>query len=149
MEINKKSYKQIFAFINAASAYMEADKETSVENKTEDTKLTYALTRVLENMQPIIDAYKASVKDIQLEHALEDERGKVTFTINIKTGEREYDYTKEGLKALDKALETLFNTEVDVKVYYATSLPEDLAPVYNILFKGFVIKEEPIEQTKN
>lgn len=138
MNKTQKSYKQIWAFCHAANNYMQELSEKENSN-SETTKLEYALKRTFESVQPKTVEYTAKLKDLKLDHALEDENGKVSFTIDMKTGDRNYDYSKEGLKALDKATEDLFNSEVTVDVYYATSVPEDLSPVYKVLFNGFVL----------
>ena len=129
METNKKTYKEVFNFIANANNYLKVH--------TDETKLKYAIERVGEKINKVTDAYYQKVKDLQLEHAFADEKGRVPFTID-EQGSRTYEYTKEGIKALDKAIEELFNSEVDVEVYYATELTEDAKP-FEEVFKGFVI----------
>jgi hypothetical protein len=140
MKETVKSYKQIFAFCQAASHYMEASaKDKAEKGESETTKMEYAIQRTFESVQPKTTEYTTKLKDLKLDNALEDERGKVSFTIDIKTGERTYDYSKEGLRKLDEDSEKLFNTEIPVNVYYATSVPEDLPVMYQVLFNGFIL----------
>lgn len=140
MKDTTKSYKQILAFCQAASSYMEyAAKEKEEKGETATTKIEYALQRTFESVHPKAVEYTNKVKDLKLDHALEDANGKVSFTVDIKTGERIYDYSKEGIRNLDLAAEELFNKEVPVQVYYSTSIPEDLPVMYKILFNGFIL----------
>ena len=140
MKETSKSYKQIFAFCQAASHYMEASaKDKQEKGETETTKIEYAIQRTFDSVQPKTVEYTTKLKDLKLNNALEDERGKVSFTIDIKSGERIYDYSKEGLRKLDEESEALFNTEIPINVYYATSVPEDLSVMYKVLFNGFIL----------
>jgi hypothetical protein len=131
MNKTKQSYKAIFNFIANANVYLKMH--------TEETKLKYAIERTGESVNKTSQEYTKLLKDIRLEHALSEPNGKVPFTIN-EQGEREYEYTKEGLKKLDKAIEDLFNSEVEIEVYYATELPETLEEGFKNVFKGFVIE---------
>jgi hypothetical protein len=131
MNKTKQSYKAIFNFIANANVYLKLN--------TEETKLKYAIERTGESVNKTSQEYTKLLKDIKLEHALSELNGKVPFTTN-EQGEREYEYTKEGLKALDKAIEDLFNSEVEIEVYYATELPEGLDEGFKQVFKGFVIE---------
>lgn len=143
MKETVKTYKQIFAFCQAASHYMEARaKEKQEKGETETTKMEYAIQRTFDSVHPKTTEYTTKLKDLKLNNALEDERGKVSFTIDIKTGERTYDYSKEGLRKLDEESETLFNSEVPIQVYYSTSIPEDLPVIYKVLFNGFILDAE-------
>jgi hypothetical protein len=131
MNKTKQSYKAIFNFIANANVYLKINQE--------ETKLKYAIERTGEKVNEVTKEYVQKLKDLKLEHALSEANGKVPFTTN-EQGEREYEYTKEGLKALDKAIENLFNEEVEIEVYYATELPETLDEGFKQVFKGFVIE---------
>lgn len=134
MEKNTRSYNQIFNFTAAAKGYLATN--------TEETKLKYALERTLESLNSNIKTYQTSLSDIDLEHAFANEKGVVPFTTDPRTGARTYEYTKDGLKAKDKAIEDLFQSKVEVSVHYATDLPENLLEGYKEVFAGFVIKED-------
>ncbi len=131
MNKTKQSYKAIFKFIANANVYLKMH--------TEETKLKYAIERTGESVNKATQEYTKKLRDIKLEHALSEPNGKVPFTTN-EQGEREYEYTKDGLKALDKAIEDLFNSEVEIEVYYATELPETLEEGFKNVFKEFVIE---------
>lgn len=126
-----KTYKEVFSFIANANAYLKTNEE--------ETKLKYAIERTGEKVNLVTKEYAQKVKDLRLEHAYSDEKGKVPFTTN-EQGEREYEYSKEGLKALDKAIEELWNSSVELEVYYAQELPEGLEEYFKEVFKGFVIE---------
>jgi hypothetical protein len=131
MNKTKQPYKRIFNFIANANVYLKANQD--------ETKLKYAIERTGESVNKQAQAYQVALKDLKLEYALSEPNGKVPFTTNAQ-GEREYEYTKDGLKALDKAIEELFNQEVEIEVYYATELPEGLDEGFKEVFKGFVIE---------
>lgn len=126
-----KTYKEVFGFIANANAYLKSNEE--------ETKLKYAIERTGEKVNLVTKEYFQKLKDLRLEHALSEPNGKVPFTTN-EQGEREYEYTKEGLKALDKAIEDLFESNVELEVYYAQELPEGLEEYFKQVFKGFVIE---------
>ena len=128
----KTTYEKVFNFIAGANLYLKANEE--------ETKLKYAIERTGEKVNLVTKEYQQKLQDLRLEHAYSDDKGKVPFTI-AQNGEREYEYTKEGLKALDKAIEDLFKSEVEVEVYYTTELPDGLDEGFKNLFKGFVIDE--------
>lgn len=132
METNKKTYKQVFNFNVNANNYLKLH--------TEETKLKYAIERVGKANESVINSYYQKLADLQLEHAYANEKGVVPFTTN-EQGTRVYEYSKEGLKKLDKAIEDLFNSEVEIQVYYATELPEDYDNQWDEIFKGFVIND--------
>lgn len=134
MENSKASYQRIFTFLNGSRIYLQ--------NHKDETKLSYAIKRTAEGLDSEVKAYNTKLADIRLEHAYADEKGKVPFVVK-QDGTREYEYTKEGLKACDKAIEELFISEVDIQVHYATELPEGFdEKVYGEVFKGFVIRDE-------
>jgi hypothetical protein len=130
MEKNTKTYKDVFNFMANANRYLSINKD--------ETKLKYAIERVGKANEVVTSSYHQKVADLNLEHAFTDDKGRVPFTTN-EQGVRTYEYTKDGLKSLDKAIEDLFNSEVEVSVYYATEMPEDYNEQWDIAFKGFVI----------
>lgn len=130
MNKTKQSYKRIFNFIANANVYLKMHPE--------ETKLKYAIERTGENLNDVGKDYNKKLKDIKLELAYSDEKGKVPFTVD-EQGERVYDYTKENLKKLDEQIEKLYESEIEIEVYHATELPDDLEEGFKKVFEGFVI----------
>lgn len=134
------SYKEIRTFLLASNNY--------ITNFKEETKLKYAIDKMATRLKPIHDEFYKKVGDIEVENAAEKE-GIVQF-INNKEGQREYQFTKEGLKKRDKEVEELFNSKnILVETYHATSLPEDLHESWFEVFVPFVVKEKPESKNPN
>lgn len=131
MENTKKTYQQVFTFLNGAKIYLAKNQD--------ETKLKYAIERTIKSLEPVVQGYHQKKSDIELDHAFTDEKGRVPF-VQKPDGSREYEYSKEGLKAMDKAIDELFKSEVEIKVHFATEKPEDFNDkIYGEAFEGFVI----------
>lgn len=139
MEKNTRSYQQIFNFASTARGYLTIHKD--------ETKLKYAIERTLESLNSNIKTYQSALADLRLDNAFVNDKGVVPFTTNDQ-GVRTYEYSKDGIKALDKAIEDLFQSKVEVSVHYATELPGDFEEPYREIFEGFVIKEEKAAKSK-
>lgn len=69
----------------------------------ENTKLGYAIKKFIQReVAPIVKKYNAELDDIQIEHALVDEKTKAVL-LNESGKGRPFQYDKEGTKAVNKA----------------------------------------------
>lgn len=137
MKIIKKTYSELFTFINYCNVYLQTHPE--------ETKLRYAITRTGEKVNKLVINYQNKVKDLQLDHANVDEKGSVIFTLNEKR-EREYSYKKEDLKKLDSEIQELIHSEVQFEAYECTTLPENLEEEYRLIFEGILFLTEEAEE---
>lgn len=112
-----------------------------------ESKLKYAIERVMKRTKKVIEQYREDLEDAQIEHCYADEKGVI-----VRDGRGEYQFTKEGLTALNQKRRELVRSEVSVEPYFATELPENLDPTTKEIFTGFVIKEsgeEGKEESEN
>ncbi|AFD05952.1 hypothetical protein [Solitalea canadensis] len=129
----KVSYKQIYSFIKAANEYLKLFPE--------ETKLKYAITKVANQVNEFHKQWMEKLSDIELDHALTDaDTGRVFFTIDDKTGKRNYQFDKEGIKASDAAKDLAFEDKsIEFEPYLALELPKGLHESWIEVFKPFVI----------
>lgn len=129
----KVNYEKLIEFLQVSARWI-SDKNNA------KTKLGYAIERVRKNCKRHIDAYNEAVQDLQVDNAATDDKGVLLTEENGA-----YKYTREGMKNLNKAIRELRKKDVEVEVYHASELPEELSDEMKEVFDGFVIKET-IEQ---
>lgn len=113
-----------------SSAYLKENKE--------ETKLKYAINKVRARTTKCFQQYYEQKEDIEIDLANVDEKGSVLFTVNAK-GVREYQFTKEGVKELNKQLKELFTEDrFEIESHICNELPEDIQGEYLNYFDGFV-----------
>ena len=125
-------YQDYFMFLNVAQNILPSFEG----NKN---KLTYAIERVIKLNSNVQKNYQDLLEDLKIDNANVDEKGSLITTVNAKTGAAEYQYTKEGAKALKKAVKELAESEVEISVFYAAELPESYDKIFNSYLIGFVL----------
>ena len=137
----KKTNKEIISFRVSAIAFLKKD-----ENKDSKTKLNYALEKLIKSTDVALDKYFEDRKDIGMDNCNVDSNKSLLYE-DLPSGQRKFEFTKEGLKAYDKQTAELLDKKVDIKTYISTELPEDF-PLkdYQDLWEGFVL--EPSLKTK-
>lgn len=124
-----KTYREVFTFINAAAIWLEKNKDES--------KLRYAVKKILKACQTIGTLYQEKIEDIDIEHCSVDEK-----TQNILKDERgEMTFTKDSIRKRNEARRKLFETSVEVATHFATD-PGNLGDAVRDSFLGFVISED-------
>jgi len=131
----KTSYRDIINFVNAASRWQSIQER----DKLPQTKLSYAVARMLKRCQRPLEDYNGKIEDLRLEQALEDEKTKAV----LRDEQQQYKFSKAGLKKVLEDQRGLLSQEIEIEPYTATALPEDLSDDVRIAFEGFVIKAEP------
>jgi len=102
-----------------------------------DTKVCYAVEKVLRLNKNISSDFQESVADIQIEFCSVDDKGNIIFD---EHGRRKF--TRENEKNLNKAVKELYNEEIKIKPFYCTdkqwvdSLNEDEKEI----FKGIILE---------
>lgn len=122
------TYKRYFGFVALARQW--------VARHPEESKFKYALGRVLKASQPLQERYSQLLQDICIDNCATDEAGVI-----LSDERGGFRYTKEGMKARDKATQGLDASEVEVEPYFATEVPE-LTEGELEYFTGIVVKEE-------
>src|SRR5574339_571853 len=94
------TYQDYFMFLNVAQSLL-----LSFEGSK--NKLSYAIERVIKLNGEVQKEYQSLMEDLKIDNANVDEKGSLITVPNAKTGASEYQYTKEGAKALKKAVAEL------------------------------------------
>lgn len=127
------SIKKIFDFITVAKKYKTDHRE--------ETKLLYAINKVLPKAEKCIIEYWDLQEDINIEFANTDANGSILYTTN-PNGTREYQYKKEDIKPRDLKSKALLNDrEFEVEEHIVSDIPEGFNEEYRQYFTGFVISE--------
>jgi len=125
-----KTYGEVFAFVNVATRWLKNNKEES--------KLRYAVKKVMKSLDSTLTGYQEKIEDINIEHCSETEDG-----IIRKDATGNFEYTKENLRKRNEAIRKLQTAKVPVTPFF-TPVEEDasLSEVELEAFDGFVIKVE-------
>jgi len=146
--------KQALQFRQIAGLFLRSEVKR-------DTKLYYAVEKIFKKLLTTNENFLESQQDLQREHALVDEKTKKLLKEVGSNGVEQFQYTKDGMKALQDALRKLAAAPVDgFKPHFVPSneIPADLAFDFEndlgvtvtmshfdvkSAFEGFVIKPEP------
>lgn len=130
----KTTYREIINFANAATRWMAIQER----DKQPQTKLSYAVARMLKRCQKPLDDYNGKLEDLRLENALEDEKTKAI----LRDEAQQYKFSKQGLKAVIEAQRELLEKEIEVEPYIATALPDNINDDVKVAFEGFVMEKQ-------
>ncbi len=131
-----KTFEEIVEFSNAAYQYLE-----SAEG---ETKLTYALRKLAGDpktnqkgtLVKYIKTAQGKAEDLKIDFAAED----ATTKVILKDSKGNFEYTKEGRKALTKALNSLNDELIEIEPHYVVDMDiTSLTEAQRELFKGFVL----------
>ena len=121
----KLTIKQINEFSIVGSAYM----------KDHNNKLSYAIRKVNKNITSVVESINENIEDLRIEHCSVDEKGNV-----LKDEKGNYKFSKDGLRALAKAVKELNNKIFEIEPFFATEIPDDLTEEQKEIFTGLVIE---------
>lgn len=135
------AYKKHIEFANVANVYLGAGdvpaaiREAEASRRTQ-SKLGYALRKVSKKQVSVLEDYNEKLTDLRVEHAKTGEDGTLQVT---ESGN--YKYTPDADKKLRQDIKALRNKEIAVQglAYFASEVPEDLAPDFVDAFVGFAI----------
>jgi hypothetical protein len=131
-----KTNLQLINFVNFARGFLQQHKE--------QTKFRYALERMEKRLAKPIEGYQEAVADLQIEHAATDETQAILTDVqgNVR-------YTKDGIRARNKAQRDLLENPVEIEPYMATEVPDDLRDAEKQACAGFVLPELPAPEEPN
>jgi hypothetical protein len=130
----KTTYEQLFIFARAAQAWLAKDKAN------ENTKLGYAIHKMLTRSEQFQGRYNNAVSDLQADNCATGDKGVI-----LRDARGNMEFTPEGIKKLTQQRQALYESEIEVEVYFATQVPEDLTDIERDDFAGFVLKAEAAE----
>jgi hypothetical protein len=126
-----KTVKEITEFINVANSWLN-------QQDGQQSKLTYAVARVIKRAMRVNDKYNEDLEDIRVDHCVVDEKGVI-----VRDSNGNYQFTKDGIAAYHKKRrQLLFSAEHELEPYYATSVTPKLDARIVEAFRGFVVKED-------
>jgi hypothetical protein len=125
--ILKTTHRGIIDFLNAASLYLSTHQD--------ETKLTYALNRVVKRASKIHGKYLERREELQIDNCVTDDKGKI-----LRDADKGFQFTRDGLKKVNEECRRILDEEVEIDPYHATELPENLTQVERDAFMGFVIE---------
>lgn len=132
----KTSWNQCTGFATAAQGVIGRSKET---------KLTYAIKRVIARLQKHQAVVSEALSDIEIDYCVTEKRGE--DEVIARDGQGNLQYTREGIKARNAATKKyLSESNVEVEPYFATTLPDDLTIEEIEAFAGFVITPGKAEE---
>ncbi len=124
-------------------SYQECIEIFNVLNKIDlktDTKLKYAVIKVLKSFKKIAEDYKEKINDINIEYCHTDEKGVI-----VKDSEGDFSFKKEDLKKREKAVKELNKELVNIETYII-EINEDIENLINPysieILKGILFKED-------
>lgn len=138
MKTIKISFRQTRIFRVNASNYLSTHAD--------ETKLKYALEKMLKLTEGIEAKWQSFVSDTEIDNAAVDAAGIIQFKITEKGG-REYQYTKDGLKARDKAVNEKFEQADtnEIEPYTVSELPEGIEKEWLEVFAPFIEVAEKLK----
>lgn len=132
----KTSWKRCIEFSNVAQQYL-------VRTKDKETKLSYAINRVLSRIRKQQDTVNEAISDIEIDYCLTEKRGDLDVITRDAQGNLQY--TKENLKTRNKKTSEYLNADnIEVEPHFV-SAPDDLTAVELEAFAAIVIKPEEAE----
>ena len=139
----KKTFKEWREFNIVAQNYLARTNGV-------DTKLSYAIGRIQNrDLKSAFTEYKDAVRDIEIDHCFTDANGVIVYDEGKDQNgraTREFRFTKDELKARDKALKELMKVYDKKELEVTPHIVEVKFPILSDLeieiFRGVVISED-------
>ena len=125
----KKTYKEVFTFIQAATFWTQKNKGES--------KFRYALKKVLKSCEKLQATYQEKLEEFDIEFCSVD-----SAEIIIKDAKGELSFTKDNLRKRNAKRRELFETEVEAPTHVVEKAPDDLEDFMLDAFEWFVLKAQ-------
>jgi hypothetical protein len=123
-----RTYRHLYTFLVVAQKWLS--------DHPQESKFRYALRKVVKHAEKLWSAYQEQVEELDIEHAATGERDVI-----LKDQHGQIAFTKDGLRARNKARKALFDSDVSIEPYFAKDVPE-LTDAEREAFTGFVLKDE-------
>lgn len=136
IESKPTSWTKLFRFFQVAQSYLATH--------TEDTKLRYALNRVMPQITKAQAKITEKFEEIDVDHCATDDKG-----IVLKDAQGGFQFTKDELKKRNternKACEA---DEFEFTPYFATTIPDDLGEIELDAFAEIVISDKKVNEIR-
>jgi hypothetical protein len=131
----KITWRNLALFAVASDAYLKQHPE--------ETRLQYAINRVLPRITKLNDQLQEALTEIDIDHCATEKRGDDEVIIRDAQG---LHFTKEAMKRRNRERAKLFDSEVaGFEPYFASKIP-NLSEHELDTFAGIVIKHEDVER---
>jgi hypothetical protein len=124
-----RSHRAIYTFLVIGQKWLT--------DHPQESKFRYAMRRMVKRVEAVWTVYTESVEELDIEHAATGERDVI-----LKDQHGQIAFTRDGLRARNKARKALFDSEVQVEPYYAKDVPPELTDAEREAFTGFVLKDD-------
>lgn len=132
------SWNQCTAFAAMAQAFL-------ARNKDKETKLSYAINRVIARIQKQQTTVTEALSDIEIDHCVTEKHGE--DDVIVRDGQGNLQFTREGIKKRNAETKKYLNeANIEIEPYFATKLPDGLSVFEIEAFAGFVISTEEAER---
>jgi hypothetical protein len=130
----KTTWRKVVRFSQAANAY--------VGSEPKDTKLKYALQRILAQMQEKQAAMDLQFNKVAVDNALEYTEG-VNKGAIMRDPQDKLMFSRDGTTKVEVERAKILDTDdVEIEPYLATRIPSNLDFAFLEIFRGFVISDE-------
>lgn len=140
----KISYERMFEFVAISQQWLVKDQDNA------DTKLGYALNKMMSRLKKSQKRYHARVDEIQIDtcvvsdgEAMNDQGKRTPKGCILKDANGQFEYTKEGALERNRKIQELFESQFEVEAYFATELPDKLTYAEREAFDGLVMVNTP------
>lgn len=135
----KKTYSELSEIDQEVAKLYDQNKDLR------ESKFGYGYKRFYsKNIDPIIKKMRGEIEDLNVEHALEDDKTSVLLIVD-----GQYQYSREGKMKLMKAQRELIDryekTEFEIDPYFITNVPV-LDEYQKELFLGCLIEDNKISE---
>jgi hypothetical protein len=130
---------------NQCTQFAAAAQNVITRAKNKETKLTYAISRIMSRIQKQQADVNEALADIEVDHCVTEKRGEDEVIVRDTQGNLQY--TREGIKQRNAATKEYLNkANHEIEPYFATHLPADLSVFEIEALTGFVITTEDAER---
>jgi hypothetical protein len=136
----KTSFKQLQLFGMAAENFLRRHKQKDAPQNGSNTKLEYAIGRVLNQVRKHQETIQEKMSDIEIDLCVVDAHGVIQ-----RDAQGNLQFTRDGIKARNKQQSEVLNREdLEIDPHYVAVLPADLTPQEREAFVGYVIQPEAV-----
>lgn len=141
MPEQKVTYQQVFAFANAAQAYLNQ------LGSARTTRFSYALSKVLARAIKVLRKHDELLEELRTQYCATEKIGEQEVLLKDPAAQPNdpmggYRFDRNGIKQFQTARVKLAETAVTLDCYHATSVPATLTELQREAFTPFVLPVE-------
>ncbi len=106
------------------------------------SKLGYAIEKMRPRIKKAKETYSNLLEEINIDECSVDDKQNIIRDDDGPPDDGGYVFTKEGKKKRNKRRQQLWEQGIEIEVYFATTVPDDLTTQERDAFAGLVIEEK-------